>query len=116
MNVTPELRDQVLRYISQNCIGKAHAKTAKMIAYQLGTSERQIRQAISELRRMEEPIVSNTQDGFFIPATEEEAREIYHIRSRAYEIFETYRGLERGIEKRFPVVVKQMKLDLGDIA
>jgi hypothetical protein len=112
MVVSTDFCTTVLNYINQHCLGKINAKTAKQIAFYLGASERKIRLAISILRRQEEPIVSNTTDGFFIPLTEEEAQEIYHIRNRAYEIFETYRGLEKGIQKRFPVVVRQMKLDL----
>jgi hypothetical protein len=116
MIVTLEFCTKVLNFINQNCLGKQNAKTSKQIAFYLGVSDRKIRQAISELRRQEEPIVSNTCDGFFIPLTEEEAGEIFHIRNRAYEIFETYHGLERAIQKRFPAVVKQLKLDLKDIA
>ena len=111
MVVSTDFCTAVLNYISQHCLGKVNAKTAKQIAFCLCVSERKIRQAVSELRRQEELIVSNTTDGFFIPVTEEEAQEIYHIRNRAYEIFETYHGLERGIQKRFPRVVEQMKLD-----
>ncbi len=117
MVVSTDFGISVLDYINHHCLGKANAKTSKQIAFSFGTTDRQIRQAVSELRRQEEPIVSNTKDGFFIPLTPGEAMEIYHIRNRAYEIFTTYYGLERGIQKRFPGVVKQMKLfDLKEIA
>jgi biotin operon repressor len=114
MKSTAENEQRVLQFLSNGCLGRSEAMTAKQIGYLLRISEREVRFIISNLRQSGEAIASDSH-GFYIPETEEEAKAcLAHFYSRIREIAEAARGVERGLRKRFPG--RQIGLDLGDIA
>lgn len=111
------LSDSVLFYIRENCQGRDKAITARKLTRIMQdegyhTSERDVREVISTLRKSGKPIASAViaPAGYFMPATESECLEVLHqLSSRLREISLASRGIERGLKKMFG---SQMSLNI----
>ena len=63
----------------------------------VGTDPRIVRQMIHNERRQGVPILSNSKDGYYLPACEDEKEAcVRQMRSRAREILAAAAGIERG--------------------
>lgn len=85
---------QISSYLGK---GQENAISARVLAELTGKSRREVVRMIHEERRRGAPIVSDTNRGYYLPATEsEKARCVRSLRHRAREIEKAANGIERG--------------------
>ena len=85
--------------------GHENAKPARLLAWNLGTTTRQIGLAVAELRRAGHLVGSGCgafESGYFLCGTEEDVEiGLRHIRSRAIESMRTVQAVRKAAERQF---------------
>jgi hypothetical protein len=108
-------KDKVLYLLQKCCNGRNNALTKKSLAHLAGITPREFEKIVHMLRKEDHPIISVTEApaGYFLPTTEQEARQyLGHFVSRIRNIYQSLKGVERGIKKMFPG--SQTTLDLSN--